>query len=60
MVEQIWRAFGGRKFLAFMAATVLCWFGRISGEAWVAAMGLYLAANVTQKAVAGKGGSAGG
>lgn len=51
---------GGRKFLAAMAscasATALCWLGHIADGVYsavmIATIGAYLAANVTQKAVA--------
>ncbi len=68
MVERVWRAVGGRKFVAFILgitmAFVLCLLGRIDGNAFVATfvagLGVFSAANVTQKATAKRGGSAGG
>lgn len=55
MLDKIWRALGGRKFLAFVAATILCWFGKITGEIWLMAMGFFVGANVAQKFLLNRG-----
>ncbi len=45
----MWRLLGGRKFLGFIVATVLAWTGRLSGEGWLIAFGIYAGFNVAQK-----------
>ncbi|MDI6872111.1 MAG: hypothetical protein QME79_12360 [Bacillota bacterium] len=60
MIEKLWRALGGRKFLGLVIATWLCYIGRLPGEAWVLALGMYLGANVAQKVLAGRYGGGGG
>lgn len=55
--------YSSRKFilatLSLLAASVLVWFGRISDGVFssvvIASVGAYLAANVGQKAVEGRG-----
>ncbi len=50
-IEKFWRAIGGRKFIGFVLATILCFYGKISGEIWLIAFSIYCSANVVQKAV---------
>ena len=52
-------AIGGRRWvftlLAFCTASVLLWFGKLTGEQWVSLVpmlaGIYVAGNVGQRAV---------
>ncbi len=60
MIERLWRTLGGRKFIGLVIATWLCYAGRMTGEAWVLALGMYLGANVAQKVLAGRYGGGGG
>lgn len=50
-MEKVWRAIGGRKFLGFVFASVLCWFGKISDVIWFLAFLAYVSLNVLQKAI---------
>jgi len=47
--KNMWRILGGRKFLGFLLATLLCYTGKISGEIWIIAFTVYCGANVSQK-----------
>jgi|YelNatPaOPRAMG01_1025707.scaffolds.fasta_scaffold419820_1 hypothetical protein len=48
-IEKFWRTVGGRKFVGFILATVLCVMGKISDQIWLATFMTYCTANVVQK-----------
>jgi hypothetical protein len=51
MILKIWQTLGGRKFLAFAAATVLLIADKISENVWLWAFGIYCAANIVKAAL---------
>ena len=52
---KLWKALGGRKFLGFVAACVFLACGLINEQIWLAAFGVYVGANVAQKALLQRG-----
>jgi len=54
-LERLLNIFGGRKFLTFVAGTVLLAFGHISQEIWFGVATVYCASNVAQKVLYEKG-----
>ena len=55
MFERAWAALDGKKkWIGLILATVMCWFGKISGEVWLASYTAFCAAE-TVKAVKGRG-----
>jgi hypothetical protein len=53
--EKIFDAVGGRKFLTFIAGTVLLIIDKISPEIWFGVATVYCATNVAQKVLYEKG-----
>jgi len=48
-MEKFINKIGSRKFIGFLIGTLLCVFGKISGETWFAVFAVYCGANVAQK-----------
>jgi hypothetical protein len=53
---KVWRAVGGRKFIAFAVACLFLVLKLISQEIWVTAFTAYVAGNVAQKVFTKGGG----
>lgn len=48
---KLWKAVGGRKFVAFAVASVFLGLGWITPTIWVTAFSVYVGGNVLQKAI---------